>query len=557
MKEEWCAPLETYLFWSPTAPNLFSLLPIPSPPLLSSSMAPKPKRSAPLPGPRTEPESEARRLKSIAESKLRSFDFKSALKYARRARRLAPDLDGLPLLVTALKILRCSPSDHYKILRLDPFSPPSVIRSQYKTLALSLHPDKAPAALGDAFKRVADSFRFLSDRSNKKRFDDELRVRIAGEATGAAVPPAETFWTACDTCRILHEFDRRYVGHRLVCPSCRKSFLAAEVKEEPVEDGDEEQPRVRVTRARSRTRPRVPTSWGSGVRKRKIVEFVSSETMRARPRKEKTLAEIQLEIVKAKAKKKANEKAILLVEDEEEEDSSVMAVEDSDFYDFDKDRTEKSFVKGQIWAVYDDDDVMPRHYGLIEDVISSNPFRVKMCWLDVQSNGDEALLRWEESGYHISCGRFKVGRKVNIDSVNLFSHLVECERAAKELYRIYPKKGSVWALYGDRATGGGDKEDRCYDVVVFLTSYSEMYGLSMVHLEKVEGYKTVFKRQKTGAHAVTWLEKEDVRLFSHQIPARKLSGEEDENLPRECWELDPAALPSGLIRPDSGRKCLA
>ena len=375
--------------------------------------------------------------------------------------------------------------------------------------------------------------------------------------------PVETFWTACATCQILHEFDRRYVGHKLLCPSCKKGFFAVEVKHEEVEEGEEDaRARVRVTGARSRPRPRprIPVSWGAGVRKRKIGVFGYSESKKPKVRKEKTLAEIQLELAKAKAQKKeeekkkgVKEKAIVSVEDE---DLSLMAVEDSDFYDFDKDRTEKSFVKGQIWAVYDDDDGMPRHYGLIEEVLSSNPFRVKMCWLDVQNNGEEALLLWEKSGYHISCGRFKVGRKVNIDSVNFFSHLVECERAAKELYRIYPKKGSVWALYGERALEG-EEEERYYDIVVFLTSYSEMYGLSMAHLEKVEGYKTIFKRRNIGAHAVTWLEKEDARLFSHQIPARKLSAEGDENLPRECWELDPASLPSELLHSDLGRKRLS
>ncbi|ONK71562.1 uncharacterized protein A4U43_C04F9930 [Asparagus officinalis] len=379
------------------------------------------------------------------------------------------------------------------------------------------------------------------------------------------IVPVETFWTACDTCRILHEFDRRYVGHRLVCPSCRKSFLAAEMKEEAEEEGEENVDarvgaRATGARSRSRSRPRVSINWGDGVKKRKVGDFACSELKKPNVRKEKTLAEIQLELTKSKMKikekkKEMSGKACVHVEEEEEEeeDLSLMAVEDSDFHDFDKDRTEKSFVKGQVWAVYDDDDGMPRLYGLIDEVLSSNPFRVKMCWLDVQNNGDEALLLWEKSGHHISCGRFKVGRKVDIDSVNFFSHLVECERAAKELYRIYPKKGSVWALYGKGS--GGDEEGRCYDIVVFLTSYSEMYGLSMAHLEKVEGYKSVFKRLKTGAHAVTWLEKEDVRLFSHQIPARKLLGEEDENLPRECWELDPASLPSELLA-DRGRKRL-
>ncbi|XP_008812991.2 uncharacterized protein LOC103723748 [Phoenix dactylifera] len=527
-------------------------------------------------------EAEALRMKSLAEEKLRSSSLKSALKYAKRAARLRPDLDGVSQMVTALKILRADPSDHYKVLRIPPFSLPSSIRRQYKTLALALHPDKssssvpsASAATSEAFKRVADSFRFLSDRGRKRDFDLSLRLAKEKEASAAAEGPVETFWTACTTCRLLHEFDRRYVGYRLICPGCRKSFLAVEVPPSVDDDdggklenngggGGSGGAMVRVTRSRSNTRPRIPRFpplAGDDKRKAEVSRVSTSPvSKKLSQRPEKTLAEMQKELAKGKVKEKKKEKGKEEEEKEKEEGKEKkamvpmkhkddelisMAVEDSDFYDFDKDRTEKSFRKGQIWAIYDDDDGMPRHYGLIEEVFSSNPFRVKMSWLDIQNHGDESLVLWEKSGFHISCGRFKVGRKVDIDSVNFFSHLVECERAARDVYRIYPKKGSAWALYGERTLGGD--EGRYYDIVVFLTSYSEMHGLSMAYLEKVEGYKTIFKRQAIGCHAVKWIEKDDVRLFSHQIPARKLLDTEGLNLPRECWELDPASLPPELL----------
>lgn len=38
------------------------------------------------------------------------------------------------------------------------------------------------------------------------------------------------------------------------------------------------------------------------------------------------------------------------------------------------------------------------------------------------------------------------------------------------------------------------RDRRNYDIVVFLISYSEMYGLSMVYFEKVDGFRAVFKR---------------------------------------------------------------
>ncbi|KAK1363895.1 J domain-containing protein [Heracleum sosnowskyi] len=229
----------------------------------------------------------------------------------------------------------------------------------------------------------------------------------------------------------------------------------------------------------------------------------------------------------------------------------IMTVEDSDFYDFDKDRAERSFRKGQVWAIFDDDDGMPRQYALIDDVVSVNPFEVRLSWLDLQ-NDEDVLASWEKLGFRICCGRFKVSRKISVNLLNIFSHVVDCDRVAKELYRIYPKKGSVWALYNENAIdsegrNSGDKDRRSYDIAVFLTSYSEAHGLSMGYLEKVDGLKSVFKRKDIGGHAIKWLEKDDIRLFSHQIPARKLSGEEASVPAKDCWELDPASLPPELL----------
>ena len=229
-----------------------------------------------------------------------------------------------------------------------------------------------------------------------------------------------------------------------------------------------------------------------------------------------------------------------------------MEVVDSDFYDFDKDRVERSFKKGQVWAVYDDDDGMPRSYALIDEVVSVKPFEVRISWLDLQNSGGEKIIGWEKKGFHISCGRFKVARKTSIHSVNIFSHVVDCERATREVYLIYPKKGSVWALYDEAASGVEGRNvavqsKRRYDIVVFFTSYSEITGLSMAYLVKVKGYKTVFKRKEVGSHAIRFLERDDFWSISHQVPARKISGIETPELLRDSWELDPASLPADLL----------
>ncbi|KAL4570440.1 hypothetical protein LXL04_026092 [Taraxacum kok-saghyz] len=528
---------------------------------------------------------ESIRLKTLAEKCYTSSDLKLALKHAKRAHRLCPTLDGVSEMLTAFKILSAAANTTeatgtphwYKILEVEPFSHINLIKKQYKKLALILHPDKNTfVASEEAFKLVNEAFTVLSDKIKRKEYDMKLRIAIqteaeaeAGEQPGGDSSTLDTFWTACSTCRLLHQFERKYLEHNLMCPSCKKSFKAMEV-----EDGKKGDPKVvdeiKTIDSDTSESDRVLTRSNSKRKMSSVGEIMKRSEQSKKTEKSKledgskgkrknddddeemmTLAQMQKMVKtngKLKVKLKVNEKDKVEGKNNNKnknknknKDLEIMAVEDSDFYDFDKLRVEKSFKKGQIWALYDDDDGMPRHYGLINQVTSTNPFEVDMSWLDPQTTTNDSLLNLERIENHISCGKFKVSKKTLVRSLNVFSHIVNSERAAKEVYRIYPKKGSVWALYNDT------KDKKCYDIVVFLTSYSEVHGLSMGYLEKVNGFKTIFRRQEVGFRAVRWLEKHDTRLFSHQIPARKVSGEEVLEVSGDCWELDPASLPSDLL----------
>ncbi|XP_073026152.1 uncharacterized protein [Primulina eburnea] len=658
---------------------------------------------------------EALRLKSLAEQKYATNNIQSALKYAKRAQKLEPSLEGLSDLITAFKII-CAAStpifpastestssvtpDYYRILQLERFSHINAIKKQYKKMALTLHPDKNPLpASEDAFKFVGEAVRVLSDKIRRKEFDMRLRIVMQSQTEGVAGVGAETFWTACSTCRLLHKFERKYLGHSLMCPRCKKCFKAVEVKDnagigENVEDMEvNEGVGAGPTRTSARIQERVLKGEKVGVLekfdlrlKRKIssvgkpleesgekvatyedqdggvvkglrskrVEDVGNsggsgdgeglnrvgksasgygrsssdcasgwpkrtkvqeeETMtlaqmhmlvkqkkantdklgvkekkdnneklqhkeegdrekmnnskdnkeKFKPKekeetKEKKMSSVKinkdshsaskdrnLEVMKKRASEYQSEMDIEVLRASKKGDLVIMPVEDSEFHDFDNGRRVRSFKKGQVWAAYDDDDGMPRHYALIDEV-SVNPFEVSLSWLEFECKGDDEELMIRQKMRYLSCGRFKVSRKVMVKYRNLFSHVVDNERAARDLYWIYPKKGSIWALYqtNDSNTERSNswvKDKRCYDIIVSLSSYSDIHGLSIAFLDKVDGFRTVFKRREVGAHAVQWLGKDDIKLFSHQIPAKKLTGDEATNLPKNCWELDPASL---------------
>ncbi|KAK4400969.1 Chaperone protein DnaJ 1 [Sesamum angolense] len=233
------------------------------------------------------PEEEALRLKTLAEGKYTSGNLKSAVKYAKRAHKLHPSLEGLSEMLTALKILRTaakpgsgsnsgaqnSTPDYYKILQVEPFSHINTIKKQYKKLALALHPDKNPfVASEEAFKLVGEASRVLSDKIRRKEYDLRLRIAMqskAAEEVGLGMEgSAETFWTACSTCRLLHQFERKYLGHNLMCPRCKKTFKAMEVEEDSNNGGDiemNEGGEAGRTRVSARIRERVAKGGNLGI----------------------------------------------------------------------------------------------------------------------------------------------------------------------------------------------------------------------------------------------------------------------------------------------------
>ncbi|CAL0305176.1 unnamed protein product [Lupinus luteus] len=229
----------------------------------------------------------------------------------------------------------------------------------------------------------------------------------------------------------------------------------------------------------------------------------------------------------------------------------TMCVADPDFHDFDGDRIENAFGKNEIWAVYDDDDGMPRFYALINSVISKKPFKMRISWLSSMTNEELAPIKWVSAGFAKTVGDLQVGRRDFSTSLNSFSHRVNWTKGSKGLIHIYPKKGDVWALYRNWSAEWNeftkDEVVHKYDMVEVLDDYSEDQGINVAPLVKVAGFKTVFCRNADPGKF--WnIPKAEMFRFSHQVPSYLLTGQEGRNAPSGCLELDPAAIPMELLK---------
>ncbi|KAG6597674.1 Chaperone protein dnaJ 49, partial [Cucurbita argyrosperma subsp. sororia] len=231
-------------------------------------------------------------------------------------------------------------------------------------------------------------------------------------------------------------------------------------------------------------------------------------------------------------------------------ETMLIDVPDSDFHNFDRDRTESSFRDNQIWAAYDDHDGMPRRYAWIHSVVSLNPFKMQIHWLNSIIDYELGALSWVSSGFPKTCGGFRTGRCEIYSSINAFSHKVRWSKGTYGDICIYPRKGDVWALYRNWSPDWNeltsDEVIHKYDMVEVLEDYSEELGVIITPLIKVAGFKAVFHRDLDPNH-VRRIPKDEMFRFSHLVPSHLLTGQESPNAPKGCRELDPAATPVDLL----------
>ncbi|KAG2596194.1 uncharacterized protein LOC120706244 [Panicum virgatum] len=226
------------------------------------------------------------------------------------------------------------------------------------------------------------------------------------------------------------------------------------------------------------------------------------------------------------------------------------AILDPDFFDFDQLRDVNQFRANQIWAVYDEQDCMPRFYARITKVKTTPKIMLHFVWLefDPTNRAEEA---WSYGGLPVACGRFKHGQSETTKETAIFSRTISFEKSkTRNSYEIYPRKGEVWALFKGWDIGwisdadSHKKLNYQYEVVQVLSDLTTSTSIIVMPLVKIKGYVSLFMPSREAAPYV--ISRGETLKFSHCVPHHLMSGTEKEGIPEGSLELDPAALPLNL-----------
>lgn len=137
----------------------------------------------------------------------------------------------------------------------------------------------------------------------------------------------------------------------------------------------------------------------------------------------------------------------------------VISYECPDFFDFGKLREINRIEVDQIWAIYDDNDFMPRVYAQINHVDTSN-LKVQLTWLERNTmNGQET--RWTHEELPVACGYFSLGETHVLEDPSMYlSHQVSWTKGKNlNSFEVHPSTGEIWALYKDSSFLWGQDKD--------------------------------------------------------------------------------------------------
>jgi hypothetical protein len=153
------------------------------------------------------------------------------------------------------------------------------------------------------------------------------------------------------------------------------------------------------------------------------------------------------------------------------------------------------FFGGQVWAVYDTLDAMPRFYAQIKKVMSPG-FNLQITWLEAHPD-DHDDFEWVKEGLPVACGKFRYGKSQYSDKRLMFSHPIDLEEGGqRDTCKIFPRKGETWPSSRIGISNGNLMQIVIRSMIVSLLRYCLNMLRVLVHmlpfLGKVKGFLSLF-----------------------------------------------------------------
>ncbi|KAG7543473.1 DnaJ domain [Arabidopsis thaliana x Arabidopsis arenosa] len=510
---------------------------------------------------------EAFKATQIAEKRFAEKDFAGARSYALRAKSLFPDLEGLSQMLTTYEVYIASQSrrsgkiDYYAVLGLKPSAGKREVKKQYKNMVVLLHPDKNKClGVNGAFQIISEAWSFLSIRTA----EEHLLLWKTGPAPVSAsiqyAPPSHTTSNGYrahgyDAVSRMPTNSTYFLVIKASRPENKRNVglgLSGNGFVENITKYNLESKATNLDTKMEHEFKHPGQSYGS---MRRWSSAIGLDTRKLLINKVKTDIKQRLEIMRLASEDAVAASEAVAIEDATPLDdvsasskvgddvsrmgknvssghppvrkiNGPITVRDSDFHDFDTNRSEECFEGRQLWAIYDEDDGMPRLYCMVREVFFVQPFKIDIAYLSSKTDIKFGTMKWVQYGFTKSCGHFRIRNTNIVDHVNIFSHLLKGKKT------------------------GRDEVRHQYKMIEIFDEYSEQFGVCFSPLVKVEGYKTVYCRRDK-EESKKWIPRREMLRFSHQVPSWFLK-EETSGVPRNCWDLDPAAIPEELLHNGAG-----
>jgi curved DNA-binding protein CbpA len=205
-------------------------------------------------------------------------------------------------------------------------------------------------------------------------------------------------------------------------------------------------------------------------------------------------------------------------------------------YNFEREKSEDKFQLDQIWALYSNEDGLPRNYGQIKVIDSTPNFRLHVAMLEVCWPPKDATRP-------VCCGTFKVKNGKNkVLSASKFSHLLKAQSIGNSRYEIHPRKGEIWALC--KTWNSSDGESDIVEVLEDNECSVKVVVLIRAKLHESANRNKHFywaPRIQRSITRVLDIPRGEFSRFSHQCSAFKHTGKKD-RCERSYWEIDPSSI---------------